>query len=93
MYYQVQPSQQSQLYLVSLTKAMGSILSTFITTIVHGSWHSADHNTPLALTVSCGYFRTAIRELIPKRRGIYVRDVDMSVMSMKVSLDKNYTAV
>ena len=31
------------------------------------------HNTPLALTLNCGYFRTAIRELVPKRKGIHGR--------------------
>lgn len=37
---------------------------------------SISHNIPLALTINCGYFHTAIHELIPKRRGIFGRDFD-----------------
>ena len=56
---------------------------------VGGAWfmaqcRSQSHNTPLALTVNCGYFRTAIRELIPKRRGIYGRDVDESKLRQEL---------
>ena len=43
------------------------------------------HNTPLALTINCGYFRTAIRELIPKRKGLYGRDVEKSKLTQELS--------
>ena len=45
---------------------------------------SQSHNTPLALTVKCGYFRRAIPELIPKRRGIYGHDVDESKLRQEL---------
>ena len=43
------------------------------------------HNTPLALTLNCGYFRTAIRELVPKRKGIHGRTFEISKLTQELS--------
>ena len=43
------------------------------------------HNTPIALTLNCGYFRTVIRELIPKRKGIHGRTLEISKLVQEMS--------
>ena len=42
------------------------------------------HNTPLALKINCGYFRTAIRELIPKQKGIYGRSFNEQTLIVEL---------
>ena len=46
---------------------------------------STPNNTPLALTRNYGYFCTAIRELIPKRRGLYGRDFDENTLTEELA--------